>query len=411
MTKLAIFGGPPAFDSPVDWHEFWPPVEEGTADALRDIYYSRQWTAFDRVERDFAQAFADYHGAKYGIFTANGTVSLQCALQALGVSAGNEVIVPPLTWYATAMAVRHVGATPVFVDVEADTFCMDPDKVEAAITSRTKAIIPVHSYGSTTDMDRIMEIARRHDLRVVEDCAHMHGGAWGRAGVGSIGDVGSFSFQQCKTMSSGEGGICITSDAHVAERIFRIKHIGYGIDDEIGRPTKGPPSGLVCYNFRATAFQAVILREQLRSLPERVERYGNAVRYLQERLGESTRIRFQAPGRRATRQGYFGWMMVFDDPVHANIPIGLIQRAISAEGLSLGRAEGPMYRTTLFNLRPDEYRIEGPCSVTESICARGLWLLHPHLGLDRAHLDKIADAVEKVATELPTAPHRRASAT
>ncbi len=110
-----------------------------------------------------------------------------------------------------------------------------------------------------------------------------------------------------------------------------------------------------------------------------------------------TRIRFQSPGRRATRQGYFGWVLIFDDPAYADIPIELIQKAMAAEGLSLGRAEGPMYRSKLFNLKPGEYRVDGECSVTEATCARSLWLLHPRLGLGRSDLDAIADAVEKVA--------------
>jgi dTDP-4-amino-4,6-dideoxygalactose transaminase len=397
MKRLALFGGPPVLDRVFDWRTVWPPLADETAGALQQLYYSRRWSAFDRVEDEFAQAFAAHHGAKYGIFTINGTVSLLCALAALGVSGGDEVIVPPLTWYGTAMAVRHAGATPVFVDIEPDTLCIDPDKLEAAITPRTRAVIPVHAYGSISDMDRIMDVARRHDLRVVEDCAHMHGSAWGGVGVGSIGDVGSFSFQQCKTMASGEGGICITNDAAVAERLFRVKQIGYGMNDQPGEAgTCRPPAGLVCYNFRATAFHAVILHGQLRSLDERVQRYGSAVSYLQDRLRSSTRIRFQAPGRRATRQGYFGWMMLFDDPAYADLPLAVIQQALQAEGLSLGRAEGPMYRSTLFNLASGEYRIDGQCPVTESTCRRSLWLLHPELGLERGHLDGIAEALEKV---------------
>jgi L-glutamine:2-deoxy-scyllo-inosose/3-amino-2,3-dideoxy-scyllo-inosose aminotransferase len=135
------------------------PVDESTAQKLQELYYSRRWTAFDEAEPAFAQAFAAHQGAQHGIFTINGTVTLHCALAALGVGPGDEVIVPPLTWYATAIAVRHVGACPVFVDIEPDTLCIDPQKIEAAITERTKAIIPVHAYGSMADMDRIMAIA------------------------------------------------------------------------------------------------------------------------------------------------------------------------------------------------------------------------------------------------------------
>ena len=185
MSELALLGGKPVFEQSLDWRTFWPPVTESTAKALLELYYSREWTAFDGAETAFAAAFAAHHGAKHGIFTVNGTVTLHIALAALGVGPGDEVIVSPLTWYSTAMAVRHVGAIPVFVDIERDTLCIDPNKIEAAITGRTKAIIPVHAYGSMADMDRIMRIARQHDLKVVEDCAHMHGGLWNDEGIGN----------------------------------------------------------------------------------------------------------------------------------------------------------------------------------------------------------------------------------
>src|ERR1700733_12000324 len=146
------------------------------------------------------------------------------------------------------------------------------------------------------DMGGIMAVAKQHKLRVIEDCAHMHGGMWDGLGIGSIGDVGSFSFQNTKTMSSGEGGICITNDSDIADRIFRIKQIGYGFGELPRHAKKGPPRGLLCYNFRATAFHPIILQEQLKSLTARLERYDKAVRYLEERLGRSTKIRFQARG-------------------------------------------------------------------------------------------------------------------
>lgn len=396
MTKLALSGGNPVFEQPIDWRTFWPPLSETTAQALQELYYSRQWTAFDGAEATFAQAFAAHHGAKYGVFTVNGTVTLHSALMALGVGAGHEVIVSPLTWYSTAMAVRHVGAIPVFVDIEPDTLCIDPLKVEAAITERTKAVIPVHAYGSMADMDRITPIARRYGLKVIEDCAHMHGGMWNDKGVGTLGDVGSFSFQMCKTMSSGEGGICITNDLELTERLFRIKQIGYGLGDSLGRAKNTPPPHLLCYNFRATAFHPIILQDQLKGLDALLLRYGQAVRYLEGRLAQSTKIRFQRPGKAATRQGYFGWFMLFDDSEYADIPIELIQEALAAEGLPLGRAEGPIYRCTLFNLTPEEYRIDHACTVTQHACDRGLWMLHPPLGLDRSVLEKIADTFERV---------------
>jgi L-glutamine:2-deoxy-scyllo-inosose/3-amino-2,3-dideoxy-scyllo-inosose aminotransferase len=396
MSKLALLGGASVFKQPLNYRDFWPPRDETTAGKLQELYYSGLWTAFDPAEHSFAQAFATYHGARHGIFTINGTVTLQCALAACGIGPGDEVIVPPLTWYATAIAVCHVGATPVFVDIEPDTLCIDPEKIEAAITARTKAIIPVHAYGSMADMDRIMTIAKKHGLRVIEDCAHMHGGRWNGQGIGSIGDVGSFSFQHTKTMSSGEGGICITDDDALAERLFRIKQIGYAPADLPRQAKSGPPPGLLCYNFRATAFHPVILQEQLQNLDELLARYSRAVRYLEGRLAESTKIRFQKPGKKAGRHGRFGWLAIFDDPAYTAIPIDVIHKAMQAEGLPFFRAEGPIYRFILFNVDPKDYRLHQPCMITEHICARSLWLLHAYLGLEGLQLEKIAAVIEKV---------------
>jgi dTDP-4-amino-4,6-dideoxygalactose transaminase len=245
-----------------------------------------------------------------------------------------------------------------------------------------------------------MAIAKRHGLRVIEDCAHMHGGIWDGKGIGSIGDIGSFSFQQAKTMASGEGGICITNDADLADRIFRMKQIGYGPGEKPRFAKTPPPPGLLCYNFRAVAFQAAILSEQLKSLDTRLKQYRASAMYLEERLKQSTRIRFQQRGRKAERQGYFGWVMVFDDPAYADIPVEAIQKALAAEGLPVLRAEGPIYQFILFNVEPEAYRIDQPCVVTENACERILWVLHAYLGLERAQIEKIGDAIEKVMSNI-----------
>jgi dTDP-4-amino-4,6-dideoxygalactose transaminase len=399
-SKPALLGGQPVFERSIEWTSFWPPVDDSTANRLRDLYFSRRWSSFDETEPAFDQAFANYHGARHGIFMVNGTVTLECALGAYGVGAGDEVIVPPLTWYATAMAPHYLGARPVFVDIRRDTLCIDPDKIAAAITDRTKAIIPVHVFGSMADMDRIMAIARAHRLKVIEDCAHVHGGLWNEQGIGSVGDVGSFSFQQSKTMASAEGGICITNDEEIAERLFRMKHIGYGPGQRQGQAQSGPPPGLLCHNYRATAFQALILHEQLKTLEHRLEQYREAVAYLEKRLAQTTKIRFQARPQQVRRQGYYLWVMIFDAPSYADIPIALIQKALNAEGVQASRTWDPVYRFILFNLRPEAYRTPQPCTVTEQVASRILALHHSYLALDMPTLEKFADAIEKVMAHM-----------
>jgi dTDP-4-amino-4,6-dideoxygalactose transaminase len=394
MTELAVRGGKPLLDRPLD--TFWPPVDDETERKLVELYRSRRWTAFDEVEPAFAEAFARYHGATHGIFMVNGTVTLQCALGAYGVGPGDEVIVPALTWYATAMAVVYLGATPVFVDVDPETLCIDPEKVEQAITERTRAIVPVHLYSSLADLDALTALARKHQLVLVEDAAHVHGAVRDGQGIGSIGDVGSFSFQHGKTMASAEGGACITSDAEVADRIYRMKQIGYGPGQFPFDGKPGPPPGLICYPFRATGFQALILHEQLGGLDDLLDRYARSAAYLEDRLSQTTRIRFQQPGGKVDRRSWFGWVMLFDDPSFEDVPISAIRQAMAAEGLPLSPTWGPVWEFNLFNLPPEAYRVDHPCAVTEALTSRLLWLLHAYLGLGRDDLETIAEVIEKV---------------
>ena len=241
MSKLAIDGGSKIFPDGFRF-EPWPPINEETAVKLRQVYLGHKWSFYGEEEKKFAASFAKYHDAAYGTFMVNGTVTLETALTALGIGPGDEVIVPSWTWMATGMAPVYVGATPVFVDGQPDTFCMDPAAFEAAITPRTKAVIPVHLFGSLADIDRIVEIAKKHGIKVIEDCAHAHGGKWNGKGIGSFGDIGSFSFQQSKIMTAGEGGECITDDPELFDRIGRISHIGYQFAAERGKPA-GPPAG------------------------------------------------------------------------------------------------------------------------------------------------------------------------
>jgi L-glutamine:2-deoxy-scyllo-inosose/3-amino-2,3-dideoxy-scyllo-inosose aminotransferase len=399
MSELALAGGKPVSDSPLEPEE-WPPVRENTADRLKELYLSREWSFHSPAEREFSESFADYHDAEYGVFMANGTVTLQCALAALGVGEGDEVIIPALTWMATAMAAHYVGATPVFVDVEASTLCLDPDRLEEAITPRTRVVIPVHLYGSTADMERILRICDRHDVDVVEDCAHMQGGGWNGRGVGSWGRVGSFSFQQSKTLSCGEGGICITSEEDLADRIFRLKHIGYAPDSEQGRPSGSPPADLTCHNFRATAFQALILQDQLKDLAERIEIYDANARRIAEHLADIPGVRVQSPGRLADPQGYYALVFIFDEEPCADIPRNVIMAALKAEGLNAGGSYGTVYDHVLFNLPEDSYRIQGGrCEVAEyAATERAVLLPHRWLGTDDATIESVATIIAKVAS-------------
>lgn len=216
-------------------------------------------SSLGRFIPQFEEGFARFCGSKHGVAVMNGTAALQLALAALGIKGGDEVIVPDLTFVATANAVRYMGAKPVFVDSEPATWSIDPARAEAAVTKKTKAIIPVHLYGHPCDMDAIMQIAKKHSLFVIEDAAEAHGAEYKSRKVGSIGDVGCFSFYGNKIITTGEGGMCITNNSKLAERMHFLK-------DHAMRPERRYWHPELGYNLRMTNIQAAIGVAQLEQI-------------------------------------------------------------------------------------------------------------------------------------------------
>jgi len=298
--------------------------------------------------------------------------------------------------------VHYVGATPVFADIEPTTLCLDPEKFREAITPRTKAVIPVHLYGSMANLDKIIAIAKAHKIAVVEDCAHMQGGFWNGKGAGATGDVGSFSFQQSKTLSSGEGGICLTNNDELADRLYRFKHIGYGRGVAQGGAQNGPPAGLRCHNYRGTALQAVILRHQLKGLNTLIAKYEKNVATLRSILSGVDGIRIQARGEKVTQQGYYGLVFMFDKLAASGIPRNSISEALKAEGVWIGGTYGPVYKHMLYNADPKEFRISGgSCPVAETAgTANAFSLAHQFLGCSESDICKIGEIIKKVAINM-----------
>ena len=253
---LAIFGGPKAMtrEAPL-----WPFFDDTDRAALNEVLESHVWGGYHESVKELERRFAEFHGAEHGIAVANGTVSLEIALTASGIKPGDEVIVPPITFVASATAVARVGAVPVFVDIDPQTLNLNPDLVEQNITERTRAIVGVHFAGHPIDLDRLVELCRQRNLTLIEDCAHAHGAQWHDQRIGSFGSFGSFSFQASKNMTAGEGGILITSDAELAERARAISNQG--------RRTGGQwyEHQTLGTNARLTGFQAVLLAKPTRS--------------------------------------------------------------------------------------------------------------------------------------------------
>ena len=248
-------------------------------EAVRSGWISSKGKFIPQFEREFAQ----YCGVKYGVATSNGTTALHLALVALGIGRRNEVIIPTLTFIATANAVKYTGARPVFVDSQPDYWCLNPEKIEKAITAKTKAIIPVHLYGHPCDMDTIMDIAKKHNLYVIEDAAEAHGAEYKGGKVGSFGDIACFSFFGNKLITTGEGGMCLTNDEQLAERMRVLRDHGMNPDKKYWHDVVG-------FNYRMTNMQAAVGVAQLARLDEFVEKkraiadwYSEGLKELRER--------------------------------------------------------------------------------------------------------------------------------
>lgn len=343
---LALLGGPKAKTKAFP---AWPVHDQRERQALLDVLDSNVWWRTPGTRTlAFEQAFAAAHQARHGIAVTNGTAALEVAIAALGVGLGDEVIVPNYTFVATAGAVLFAGALPVLVDVRRDTWCIDPDEVEAAITPRTKAIVAVHMGGHPADLDRLKEIASGRGLMLLEDCAHAHGSRWRDQSVGTHGVAGTFSFQQSKLMTAGEGGVIVSND-DAFERQARSIH-------DCGRL---PGEWFYAHfqygsNYRLSEWQGAILGVQLERMEEQVtKRHANA-RLLDRLLGEIEGVTPQALDPRATRNGHYAYIFHCAPQAFAGAPMPRIIEAIVAEGVPNQAAYPPLHEMALF--RNGSYR-------------------------------------------------------
>ena len=402
MTKkLAIHGGAPLRTEPFP---SWPVFGQEEEDALIRALRSGKWGRLDGDEVEtFERRFAEYQQAKHGIAVFNGSVALRVALLAAGIEAGDEVIVPPYTFLATATAVVEANATPVFADIELETLNIDPEKIAAAITPRTRAIIPVHLAGMPVNLDAIMKIADQHGLIVIEDSAHAHGAQYKDTRVGAIGHMGTFSFQSSKNLNSGEGGIILTNDDQLAERCRSIHNCG--------RMEGGPwyEHHVISGNYRLGEFQGALLNAQFDRLDEQVNTREENGKYLAARLEKIPGVFTQARGNDCRRHGYHLFTFRIDPDV-LGVSRNAMVEALSAEGIpACAGYMLPLHRQPLFenlafgpytgyrSVRPElDYR-KTAYPNSETICdVQGGWLEQNLLLGTRDDMDGIAEAFEKV---------------
>ncbi len=398
---LAIHGGRSLRTAPFP---AWPVFDEAEEEALLRVLRSGKWgrTVGHEVAQ-FEERFAEDHQAKHAIAMVNGTVGLKLAMIAAGIQAGDEVIVPPYTFIATASAVVECSAVPVFADLELDTLNIDPAAIEAAITPRTRCIIPVHLAGLPCNMTRILEVAARHNLVVIEDACHAHGAEYQGRRVGAIGHAGVFSFQASKNLNSGEGGIVLTNDDDLAARLRSAHNCGR-------RPGRAWYEHFsIGGNYRMTEFQGALLSAQWQKFPAQAATRETNGKYLAERLA---RIPGVIPQRRSldcTRHGYHLFAMRLDPEVWG-VPRDRVIEALNAEGIpSLAGYVIPLYRQMLFEelafgpftgyrlSRPNlDYR-QWQCPNCEEICYRqGAWFEQRMMLGTQADMDGIVAAVQKI---------------
>ncbi len=351
MKTLALLGGKPTKETPFPE---WPCYDEKERQGLIEVLESRVWwrTPGTRTPK-FEQEFANYHQARYGIAVTNGTAALEVTMAALEIGPGDEVILPDFTFVATASAVLFAGAVPVLVDIRPDTYCIDPDAVEAAITERTKAIIAVHMGGHPADLDRLTEIARKYNLKLVEDSAHAHGSEWKGHKIGSIGDAGTFSFQASKLMTAGEGGIVITNDPEI-ERLARSIH-------DCGRmPGEWFYSHFIYgSNYRLSEWQGVILSAQLSRLPEQTKVRSKNAGILDRELAMIEGITPQSMDPRCTVNGHYAYIFHYDRSAFDGVPTERFLQALNAEGFPTQASYPPLHELEVFKSGAFRSRLSG----------------------------------------------------
>lgn len=352
----------------------WPIFHKEAIWDLLKVYISKNWSWWGKYEIRFIRKFLQIHPAIYAITTVSGTTAIESSLIAMEIKSGDEVIVPAYTWLSTATAVIKAGATPVFVDIDKETLCISPTKIEEAITERTKAIIPVHLFSSMTDMEKIQEIAKKYNLKVIEDCAQVHGMEYKNKAAGTFSDAAIFSFQQSKLLTAGEGGIVITNNRLLAEKIDKINHIGCSLYSK----TNKKDYNIVPNKNVITEFQAAVLYNQCNYfLKETTLRQKNA-QLLETLLKDVPNIRFQKALDGITRRSFYHFIIIVDSgKLKENATIHNIINELNKFGLCAQNVYGaPVYEQMLWTI-PEEKYIKKDCPIAEKISKNEI-IAFPH---------------------------------
>ena len=413
---LALTGGTQAAEKPAflggkrvrtkKGYQTWPIVTPMSEKSVLDAVHTGRWKR-NRSADQFEEAFAKLNKAKYCVATSSGTSSLYTSLGALGVGPGDEVIVAPYTFVATVNVALLHYAMPVFVDSDRETFMMDPGKLEAAITDRTAAIIPVHIGGSAADMDSILAIANKHKVPVIEDACQAHLGQWRGRGLGSWGTTGCFSFQVSKNLSCGEGGAILANDESIANKCYAFHNncrkrpnASSDFAYEGGRST----------NVRMTELQGALLTSQMGAIEKRAQTRAENAAYLSAKLREIPGIYPARLYEGCTRSAYHLYMFRVQSEQLSNLPRNQFVRALRAEGVPCSTGYGPLnkaqYIQDALNSRPyvrvygkgaaEKWAERNECPENDKLCEEAVWFTQRMLLGPRSDMDEIVEAVRKI---------------
>ncbi|MDD2380800.1 MAG: DegT/DnrJ/EryC1/StrS family aminotransferase [Mariniphaga sp.] len=406
--KLALLGGNPVRPKGSVLGVKWPVIEDRDLKMYVDAFKNKSWSEHsfreDELGMTFQKQYAEFMGVKYCAVTNAGTNALEAAQRAFDIGPGDEVITQTNTFVATAQSTFNLFALPVLIDSDPETFMINTDLIEEHITPRTRAIIPVHIGGAAANMDKILAIAKRHNLAVIEDTCQAHSAEWRNKKLGTIGDLGCFSFQEFKSLSAGEGGAVIGNDEYLVSRVGG--YVNNGRDPmKKGRTFPGG-------NFRPTSFQAANMLSQLKRHEEQNKIRDKNVAYLEKLLTEVNGVSPTKKYDGQTRRAYYAYQLIYDKEHFSGLPKARFMEALQAEGIPVKNGIDSNLHLDPFieaylNLdsfkrifskeRLDKYRNEIKCPVNENLSQnKGIALYHAVFLGPKKDMDDIIAAILKI---------------
>jgi dTDP-4-amino-4,6-dideoxygalactose transaminase len=399
--KPAALGGEPVRKQPFPSWPVWKGNDE--AEWMKVLRSGKWFRGYGKAVDTFETKFAAAMGSPHCLAVANGTSALMTALHGLDVQPGDEVIVPPYTFIATINAVLSKSALPVFIDTNPRTFQMDASRIDAAITGRTVAVIPVHIAGAAANLDQVLAVSRRRGVKVLEDAAQAHLGEWRGKKLGTLGDAGTFSFQASKNLNAGEGGAVLSPNADFIERRY-----AYHNNSNARKGSEVPANHGV--NLRLTEFQATLLMTQMERLEAQAKRRDENAAYLTTLLREIPGVTPAALEEGCTRSAWHLYMFRVDPARMKGLPRAKFIQALQAEGIPCSSGYGPLnkaaflenvlqsrgYQRLYSEARLKTWREQNACPNNDKLRTEAVWFTQNMLIGDRGDMDQIAHAIRRI---------------